>query len=217
MPIEDRHRRSIRPPLTVAALLAALGIAGFLFMRNGARVPDDGGPIPAGAASVPDAPRPVAAPSAPGAEASSVAVAAPLPGNAARPAPAWQHSLQPAVVVAIRADSLSAYQAQVEHWACESEQCVGNLRVPPTVEAGRTGDMSAAAKIFDNLKGEMARNGVDVALGSVHRGPQGLAIAFEFTPGAAAKGRFYTDAEIAAIRLESFEQGSKSRGQDAAH
>lgn len=195
--------------------MAILAIVGCQFMK-GASSPATAAAKPAAAAPVSDATPPATAPSAT-AVASSATVAAQASSTASGAAPAWQASAQPAVVAAIRTDSLAAYQVQMERWTCEGDQCVGNLRIPPTVEAGRRGDMSAAAKIFENLGKEMARSNVDVALQSIHPGPEGLAVNLQFTPVSARKGRFYTDAEITSIRMESFEQGAKSVSHDPAH
>lgn len=212
-PVVHRARRSRRPALIAGALLASLGVAGFLVVRSG-----QGSPVAATSSAEPvaaaEAGRPVESPRAASAV---VAVAAVVPASAPRPAPPWQVSLQPAVVASIRDDALSAYQVQMDSWTCEGEQCVGKLRIPPTVEAGRRGDMGAGANIFDSLKARMAKENVDVALMAIHPSPEGLAIAFQFTPNAALQGRYYTTAEIAAIRLESFEQGRKEREQAGTH
>ncbi len=205
-----------RTPAAIVLLLTG-GVAGFLIGRSGAQgVPQTPQP-PAASASAPIATRPLDAPSAP----ADVAPRVPASGAPSADAPpqreSWHASLQPAVVAAIRTDALSAYQVQMEHWSCEGQQCVGNLRIPPTVEAGRTGNMSAAATIFDSLKGQMARSNVDVSLLSVHPSPEGMAVSFQFIPTAAKPGRYYTDAEISAVRLESFEQGRKAGEADAKH
>ena len=182
---------------------------------KGAGSPANGAKPPA-IEPVADATQPDASPAAPATVASHATVAAQASNTASGAAPAWQASAQPAVVTAIRNDSLAAYQVQMERWTCEGERCVGNLRIPPTVEAGRRGDLSAAAKILESLGKEMARSNVDVGLQSIHPGPEGLAVNLEFTPFSARKGRFYTDAEITSIRMESFEQGIKSVGQAAS-
>ncbi len=188
--------------------MAILGIVGFQFMKGGSSPTTGATPAATEHTTVSDATQPAAAPSAPAV--ASQAVAAHASGTASRAAPAWQATAQPAVVAGIRTDSLAAYQVQMERWTCEGDKCVGNLRIPPTVEAGRRGDLSAAAKILETLGKEMARSNVDVALQAIHPGPEGLAVNLEFTPFSARKGRFYTDAEITSIRMESFEQGIKS-------
>ena len=77
--------------------------------------------------------------------------------------------------------------------------------------------MAAPANIFDSLKEQMARAHVDVSLLSIQPSPEGLAVAFQFTPNAAVQGRYYTAAEIAAIRLESLEQGRKEGNRESTH
>jgi hypothetical protein len=146
--------------------------------------------------------------------ASRAVAAMPPPRNAAGVVPPWHASLQPAIVAATRVESLAAYQVQMERWSCEGEQCTGNFRIPPTVAASR--DMSSAANIFDGLKKKMAEEDIGVAMRSVQPGPQGLALSLEFTPSASQQGRFYTFAEIADIRGDSFQQGHKAAEQEIA-
>ena len=209
MPNVYPERRSIRPALVIVTLLVILGIIGFLVVRSGNDLPRDRNLSSAEPASVPDFARPVEAPSAPPSAQSRSTASAQASSSAGRPGQPWQISVQPAVVAAIRNESLSAYQVQMDRWSCEGQQCVGNLRIPPTVEAGRQGDISAPANIFDRLKEQMGRENVDVSLLSIQPSPEGLAVAFQFTPNAVIHGRYYTDAEIAAIRLESLQQGRK--------
>ena len=208
-------RRSNLRVLVAAALLLVLGIVFLLIMKSGPGALNSEKHSSAEPVSAHDTVRPFEAASA------SVKVASPVAAqasnNGTRPVQPWQTSVQPAVIAVIRGESLAAYQVQMERWSCEGDQCVGELRIPPTVEAGRKGDMSAAANIFDSLKKEMAQADVDVSLQSIHPGPQGLAASFQFTPNAAIQGRYYTAGEIAAIRLESFQQGRQERGQDAPH
>ena len=199
----DSTRRSAGPALVGAAVLI-LGGAGFWAMNRSGAVPDGAKRDVVKPASAPDMSRPEAAPAA---SSAPVAAASPAASAATRRVPPWQISLQPAVVAATRIDSLVAYQTQMEHWTCEGEQCIANLRIPPTVPGG--GDMSSASNVFNVLQQKMALAGVDVALSSIHPEPQGIALALQFTPSAAAPGRFYTNAEIASIRLEMLEQGLK--------
>lgn len=217
VPIAYPSRRSNPRALVIAALLVILGIVGFLVMRSGSRVPDGAKQSMAEPLPAPDMSRPSAAPSAPTNVASRATAAMPASSNAPRAVPPWKATLQPTVVAAMRNDSLAEYQVQMEHWSCEGEQCVGNLRIPPNVEAGRKGDMSAAANIFNSIKGEMARSDIEVAVRSIHKDGQGLAVSLVFTPDAASQGRFYTYDEIAAIRMESVQQGMKMQRQDPAH
>lgn len=217
MPTAYPTRRSNLLALVAVALLLILEFVLLLIMKSGPGARDGEKHSAAEPASAYDTVRPWEAASAPVTVASPVATAARASNNGTRPVRPWQTAVQPAVVAVIRGESLAAYQVQVERWSCEGEQCVGKLRIPPTVEAGRKGDMSAAANIFDSLKKEMAQSDVDVSLESIHPGPQGLAASFQFTPNAALQGRYYTAGEIAAIRLESFQQGRQERGQDAPH
>jgi hypothetical protein len=198
----------------IAALVVILGAGGFVVTRSGGGTPH--GAKASSAALVPasSAPLPAAAPSAPADVVSRAVVAMPASSHAAGAAAPWHASLQPAVVAATRVESLAAYQVQVENWTCEGERCVGNLRIPPTVSASR--DMSSAANVFNSLKKQMADEDVGVAVRSMQPGPQGLAMSFEFTPSASQQGRFYTFAEIADIRGDSFQQGHKAAEQELA-
>ena len=196
-------RRSVGPAIIGAAVLI-LGGVGFWVTNRGGGLPEGARQDVVKPASAPDMSRPDAASVAASAP---VAVASPAASAVTRSVPSWQTVLQPAVVAATRIDSLAAYQTQMEHWSCEGERCVANLRIPPTVPGG--GDMSSASDVFNALQKKMALAGVDVSLSSIHPEPQGIAIALQFTPSAAAPGRFYTNAEIASIRLEMLEQGMK--------
>ncbi len=187
----------------VAVLLAMLGIIGVMLSKGGAS-----GPIASKSEPVPDATPVVAAPS-PSTVVASLAVAAKAASSVAQPAPArWQASLQPAVVAATRVDSLAEYEVQMENWSCKGEQCVGNFRIPPTVPGSKR--LSSVSQILDSLKADMARHDIDVSIGSFQPGDQGMAVSMQFTPTAALQSRVYTSSEIAAIRLESFEQGRES-------
>lgn len=217
MSIADRGSRSARPVVVLVVLLLIVGAAGFLFMRGAGRVPDGAKPAAAEAAPASAVAQPAAAPDAPADVASHAVAALSAASGAARPATSWQASAQPAVVAAIRTDSLAQYQVQMEHWACEKEQCVADVRIPPTVEAGRKRDLSATADVFDKLKAQMDRADVNVSLRSVQPGADGIAMSFQFIPKAAMPGRFYTDAEIAQIRLDSVQQGVKMSQDEAKH
>jgi len=149
-----------------------------------------------------------AAPSTAKNGASHASAALSTTSNGPRPTPPWQTSLEPAIVAAIRVVSLAEYQVQMERFSCEREQCMGSFRVPPSLEASRK--LSSAAQIFDNLKNQLAQEDIDVSMSSIRPGPEGLAVSFQFTPTTEIQGRTYTPGEIAAIRLESFEQGRKS-------
>ena len=214
--VAHRRRRFVRQPLVVMALLACLGIGGFLVIENGDGLRDRAkqavGATPPVSTIAPRA----EATSAPVNGASRNTVAVQVSTDVPRPLPSWQTSAQPAVVAAIRNESLSAYQVQMDRWSCEGQHCVGTLRIPPTVEAGRQGDLSAPANIFESLKAQMARANIEVSLLSIQPSAEGLGVAFQFSPNAASQGRYYTFAEIAAIRLESFQQGRKERDQDHA-
>lgn len=200
----------------VAALLAVIvGVVGFLVLRNSGRNPEDAKLSSAEALPTADAaPSSSPASSAPANGAPRVVVATQASSRAAGAAPAWHASLQPAVVAATRAESLAPYQVQVERWDCDGERCVGNLRIPPTVAASR--DMSSAADVFNSLKKQMAPQDIGVSMKSMQPGPQGLAISLEFTQNASQQGRFYTFAEIADIRGDSFQQGHKAAEQELA-
>ncbi len=222
MSTADRRRLSIRKASGITALLAGVGIVGFLAVRSSRDAPDGakqagGEPVPAS-----EVQRPLAATSAPVDVASRAVVATLASSPAAAATTPWHASLQPAVVTATRVESLAPLQVQMERWACEGQQCVGNFRIPPTVAASR--NMSSAAQVFNSLKEQMAEQDIDVAVSSIQPGPQGLALALQFTPNAAVPRRVYTDREITDIRAESFEQGHKAaeqepavRGRDPAH
>lgn len=198
-------------------MVALLAVGGFASMKGAGTAASSAKASAADPAPASGATQPSAAASTSADAGGRTTLAVQATNAASAPVRAWHTSAQPAVVAAIRNESLAAYQVQVERWACEAEQCVGDLQVPPTVEAGRTGNMQAASDIFNKLKEEMAKSDVDVALRSIKRGPQGLAVAVEFTPVSARKGRFYTDAEITAIRAESFDQGMKAANQVSVH
>ena len=218
----ERSMRTGRRRGAVAALVVILGAGGFVLTRHGGGSPDGAKPSSAEPVATSSAPLPTASPSAPEDVASRALIAMAAASHAAAGAAPWHASLQPAVVAATRVESLAAYQVQVEKWTCEGPQCVGNLRIPPTVAASR--DMSSAANVFDSLKKKMAEEDIGVAMRSIQPGPQGLAMSLEFTQNALQQGRFYTFAEIADIRGDSFQQGHKAaeqelaaRGRDTAH
>ena len=118
--------------------------------------------------------------------------------------------VKPAVLSTLRAEDLAKYQAQVERWSCEGNQCVANLRLPATVDASRNHDMTAPSQIFSALKGSLAASNVDVAIRSINNEPTGMAMSFQFTSTAAVPGRYYSESELSAIRMDSFEKGRKA-------
>jgi hypothetical protein len=208
-----RKDRSRLRALGIAVVVSILGIIGFLIMRTGDRTPEATRHSTAEPTSTSDAPPQYAAPSA----STNIAPRATIASNAPRAAQPWQASLQPSVVAATRVESLSAYQVQMENWSCEAVQCVSNLRIPLNTDVGRRRDISAAADILDVLQKKMAPSDIRVALRSVQPDSQGVAVSLEFSPNASSQGRFYTDAEIAAIRMESVQQGLKMQSQSTAH
>jgi len=212
-----RRDRSGSRAWVIAAAVAILGIAGFWFMRSGDRAPETTRQAAAEPASTSVAPPPSAAPAASTSIAPQAAVAVAAASTAPRPAQSWQAALQPAVVAATRVDSLSAYQVQMEHWSCEGEKCVGSLRIPLNTDAGRKHDIAAPAQILDVLQKKMAPSDIRVAMKSFQPDSQGIAVALEFSANASRQGRFYTDEEIASIRMESVLQGSKMSCKDTAH
>jgi hypothetical protein len=117
--------------------------------------------------------------------------------------------VKPTVLSTLRADDLAKYQAQVEQWTCEGSQCVANLRLPATVDASRQHDMTAPSRIFSALKGSLAASNVDVSIRSISNEPTGMAMSFQFTSTSAGPGRYYSESELAAIRMDSFEKGRK--------
>lgn len=212
MTVVVRQDRPNRRGLIVAALAIAVGLGLLLMYQEGSRTSPEAKKATGAPIADSHATTQVSAPSA----AADVPLKA-VPQHhsqsaASRPASDWQVSLQPVVVAATRTESLSAYQVQMENWTCEHGQCVGNFRIPPTVEGSHR--LSSAADVFDSLKAQMAKQDIDVSLGSVHPGQQGMAVSFQFTPNANVEGRYYTPGEIAGIRLESFEQGVKASTQE---
>lgn len=218
MPVVYPNRRSKLPLLAlIALLLMASGIVAFALLRNGSAAAVSSRQVIAEPMPSPAAQAAEAMPSSPALAASGATAAVQVPGSLNRSVKQWQASVQPQVVAAIRTDSLVSYQVQMDRWSCEGQQCVGSLRIPPTVEAGQKGDMRAASNIFDTLKTEMAKSSVDVAIQSIQPGPQGLAASFQFTPNQVAAARTLTDADLAAIRLESYQQGNKEHVSETSH
>ncbi len=217
MPVVYPHRQSRLPTIAVAALLIALGGIAFLVVAGGRREPERTreASVEPVSRSIPAVPVAAASASVPVPSQGPAAVR--VASSADRSVHQWQAAVQPAVVTAIRDDSLAAYQVQMERWSCEGQVCVGNVRIPPTVDAGRRGDLSAAANVFDKLKTEMAKSDVDVAIQSIQPGPQGLAAAFQFTPNASTASHTYTDAEVATMRLETYQQARKEHDQPQPH
>ena len=204
-----RNRFGSRFPI-VFLLLLVLGIATVLIMRSSVTKSEEAKQLLAERTSPSDTPLTQPAASGTSTVAPRAKSLAPSSSSAARPAQSWQASLQPQVVAATRVDSLAEYQLQMDRWSCEGKVCVGDLRIPPNVEAGRQRDLYAPTKILDNLQKAMASSDIDVGIRSVQVDGEGLGLTMQFTPDASTHGRFYTYAEIAAIRSDSMEQASKN-------
>jgi len=206
MPAVYPNRRSNKSIVLITALVLICAVSSFVLVRkadHSSEGASSAGASPAIARAT--LPQDAVASSPMMNVASPAAVATQTSQPASRPSPAWQASVKPAVVAATRVDSLATYQVQMERWTCTDDHCDADFRIPPTVEA--SGKLSSAAQMLDTLQKKMAKQNIDVALNSIQPGPQGLAVSMDFTPSAATPRKEYSSADIAAIRLESYQQG----------
>lgn len=159
---------------------------------------------------------PASAPVRPGTAAVAVPGVAPGPADAASPvrAPGSQFTLTPDQLqyrmrALLQDEKLLPHQLQMEAWECREDRCQATVRVPPTSEAGRRHDMGSVEDLMQRMRAEAKAANAELSLRSAVPGRQGIAIELDLTPVHSAGGRYYTDEEIARMRMETVKQVSK--------
>lgn len=106
-------------------------------------------------------------------------------------------------------EKLLPHQLQMEAWECREDHCQATVRVPPGSEAGRRQDMGSVEDLMQLMRVEAKAANAELSLRSAVPGRQGIAIEVDLMPASGGGGRYYSDEEIARIRMETVRQVSK--------
>lgn len=152
----------------------------------------------------------------------SVAAAVVAPGMAASTTDAAVPARAPGSMFALSSEQLQyrmravlqdekllTHQLQLEAWACQADHCRATIRVPPGSEAGRRQDMGAIEDLMQVMNAEAKAANAALSLRSAVPGRQGIAVELDLTPASGGGGRYYSDDEIAKMRMETVKQMSK--------
>ena len=121
--------------------------------------------------------------------------------------------LQYRMRAALQDEKLLSHQLQMEAWECREDRCQTTVRVPVSSEAGRRHDMGSVEDLMQRMRVEAKAANAELSLRSAIPGRQGISIELDLTPISGGGGRYYTDDEIARIRMETVQQLSRPASQ----